>query len=255
MTTKPTTAAEAKKLLTQLEVKRATLNGAIETTAARRRAAAVAAEFGDLSAQETLRRVTAEAVEAADGLQNIDGVIAEVRTRYEEFVLDEATAREMAAEAAQDEAIDKVLAVADKIDTLLDEVRALLAERRDLQRVPALRQMRVAKSAGALTVRDREMASTLLGYFDFELSHLSRAGDGYASLTRVADWDSRCWGKKSPAQLVRGDRPLSLFEQTWKAAVDRPGWAANSRGGYDSTIEAAKHGKPVDVSGGWPASG
>jgi hypothetical protein len=241
MTTKPTTAAEAKKLLTQLEVKRATLNGAIETTAARRRAAAVAAEFGDLSAQETLRRVTAEAVEAADGLQNIDGVIAEVRTRYEEFVLDEATAREMAAEAAQDEAID--------------EVRALLAERRDLQRVPALRQMRVAKSAGALTVRDREMASTLLGYFDFELSHLSRAGDGYASLTRVADWDSRCWGKKSPAQLVRGDRPLSLFEQTWKAAVDRPGWAANSRGGYDSTIEAAKHGKPVDVSGGWPASG
>lgn len=256
---KPTTSAQARKLISELEAKHAALTATIAATADRRKGAAVSAEFGGDDAREALRKITAEATEAKDALQNLDSVIAEIRRLRDELAQDESTARQIAAAAAQDEAIDKILAVDDKLDAILDEARALFAERRELQRVPALRQLRIAKSAGSLTIREREMASTLLGYFDNELSHLSRAGEGYASLMRVADWDSKYWGKKSPAQIERGNRPLSPFERTWKASVDRIGWASRSGPGYDSSVEAAKRNggsanqrRPVmDVSGGW----
>jgi hypothetical protein len=256
----PTTSAETSKMITELETKRTALNATITSTAERRKGAAVSAEFGDEEAKETLRKVTAEATEAVDALQNVEAAISQMKLLRDELAADEAIARELETAAAVDAAVDALLEVDDETDAALEHARELLQKRRALARAPILRKAK-HKFAGALVVRDREIASSILAYFDFEMSHLT-SGESFVAITRVADFDARHFGRQSPAQIERGKRPLSPFERAWKSNVDRVGWAGNGGSGHDSQIEHDKWvanggGRKAvrDISKAWPASG
>ena len=252
--TKPTSAAAATKLLTELEAKRTALTGVINSTADRRKGHVVAAEFGDQAAKETLQQIAAEHSQAQDALQNLQIVVAEMKVLRDELAAEEAAAREQEAAAVADEEIDAILKKSDEIDATFEHARKLITEYDELGRSAVLRQVRNSKSAGALVVRDREVSETILAYFDRWMSHLGSGGERFDAITRLSDWAARTYGKQSPAQLARGPRPLSTFERTWKANVDRVGWAGNAGSGYDSSIEAAKPRKPAtDITRGWPA--
>ena len=167
MTTgKPTTAAAASKLLSELEAKRIALTAVINSTADRRKGHVVAAEFGDQAAKETLQQIAAEHSQAQDALQNLQIVVAEMKVLRDELAAEEAAAREQEAAAVADEEIDAILKKSDEIDATFEHARKLITEYDELGRSAVLRQVRNSKSAGALVVRDREVSETILAYFD-----------------------------------------------------------------------------------------
>ena len=67
---------------------------------------------------------------------------------------------------------------------------------------------------GAMLGRESEVSMSLSAYFDKYLG-----GGSYASITRLADFDSRYYGKQSRRQIERGPRPLSPFERTLRQAL------------------------------------
>jgi adenosyl cobinamide kinase/adenosyl cobinamide phosphate guanylyltransferase len=254
---KPTTATEASELLTDLEPRRLTLEATIKSAGLRRAGAATAAEFGDDAAKATLQQIAAEEAQAQDALRNLDSVIAEVRLLRDKLRAVETTARESAAAAALDAAVDELLALDDELDAALDHARDLAEKRRELARSPILRNAKT-KFAGALVVREREVGMSILSYFDRELFFVDRHGASYASIVRAADWDARHFGRPSPAQIERGPRELTASEKAILRSASNPAPFAGGSG-FDSQVEndkfhAAGGRKPIrDVSSGWPA--
>jgi uncharacterized membrane protein YdfJ with MMPL/SSD domain len=239
MNTLPNSTTELKALIADLNTRRRDLTAAIEAGSERRRGPALAAAMGDAAAAETLRQIADEEKTAQSSIATIDIALAETNSHLatvcaaERAVKDEADAEVLSA------SIDILLEVDDELDTVLDRARELFAQRREFLRDPILRRART-KSAGALVIREREMASALLAYFDTELHHL-RGSESYASITRVADFDAKHFGKQSPAQIERGPRPLTAFERSLQASVARTSWATGMGGfGHDSEIEHQK---------------
>lgn len=258
-TKQPKTAAEARKLLSELQAKRAGLTRTIEASAEKRKGHAVAAEFGDAAAAETLRTAAAEETQARDALVNIDIVIAGMSGLRDELQEGESSAREMQAEQELSDATDEMLRVADAIDDKADELRALLFQYDELKVHPVLRRARRTGSLpGALVPETKCVGRSLLAYFDEWLPN--SAGASYAEITRVAEWAARNSDRESPRMQERPPRELSTIEKNMRrSTMSATNFAGGS--GFDSTIEAEKHhakkagASVVDVSAGWPANG
>jgi hypothetical protein len=216
MTTSPKTAAQAAAILETLQAKRLALLQTIDSGTFRRRGLATKAEFGDAEAGSELRTIAAEEAEARRRCEDLDVVTAEI-----EEVCATLQAKEKAARASTEAVqlamvVDKLLEIDDELDDLLDQTRELLAKREDFKRENSqiLRRAAAGKLPGG---RDHEIADSIMAYFDRYLNGYN-AGRTFAAITRIADFDSRYYGRSSARQLERGPRPLTAFEQTFRQA-------------------------------------
>jgi hypothetical protein len=217
--TTPKTAAQAATMIETLQASRLALVDTIASSAERRKEFATAAHFGDVSAKAALSKIETEEAQARGSLQNLDIVIGEMERTRDALQTQEANeiANQNAAELS--EAIDGLLELDDEIDDALDHARALLAKREEFKREKSQILRRIpGKMAGSMIGRDSEPATSLLSYFDKYLGWLN-GGTSYAAITRVADWDSRYYGRQSPRQLERGPRELSPFELALRRAM------------------------------------
>jgi hypothetical protein len=215
----PKTSAAAIAMLDGLAEKRAGLVQAISTGADRCRGLAVAAHLGDVDAAEELREIEAEEATARGSLRNLDAAIAGIDQMRKALEAKEAATRESHNAAELSEAIEGLLAIDDEIDDALDHARVLLAKRDEYKAANSATLRRMpGKMLHAMIGRDSETAESILAYFDrFLAGH--NAGRSYASLTRIAEFDSRYYGRPSARMLERGPRPLSPFEKTFRQAI------------------------------------
>jgi hypothetical protein len=210
-------------MIATLQAKRAGLVQKIDTGAERRKGLATAAEFGDDSAKAALSKIETEEATARGALQNLDIVIAEIERTRDTLQAQETAELDSRNAAELSQAIDGLLSIDDEIDDALEHARALLARRDEFKRANSaiLRRM-PGKNFGSMLGRDSEIGDSLLAYFDRQLAWM-RGGKSYAAITRVADWDSRYYGKQSPLMIERGPRELSPFERAWRKTLSPRG--------------------------------
>jgi chromosome segregation ATPase len=215
MTAAPKTPAAAIALLETLQEKRAGLVGIIDSSADRCRGLAVAAHLGDGDAAEELREIEAEEATARNSMRNLAVVIAEIERTRDALLARETVIRESRNSAELAGAIDELLELDDALDDALDHARDLLAQREAFKREKAqVLRRQPGKMFGAMIGRENEVSMSLAAYFDKYLG-----GGAYASITRLAEFDSRYYGGRPSARMLeRGPREPSRFERTFRKA-------------------------------------
>jgi len=215
MTTAPKTAAQARTMIATLQAKRAGLVQTIDGSTFRRKGLAVAAEFGDVDARDELGEIEAEEAAAKASIAQLDLVVAEVENMRDALHAQEANKLDIRNAIELDEAIAGLLEIDDECDQALDHARDLLAKRADFKREQAQILRRIpGKMIGAMLGREREVEAALQSYF----SEYLNAGKSYGS-TRIADGDSRYYGKQSPHQIERGPRTLTPFQKAMQREI------------------------------------
>jgi len=215
MTTSPKTAAQATGMIATLQAKRAGLVQTIGAGADRCRGLAVAAHLGDADAAEELREIETEEAAARGLLRNLDAAIAGIEQIREALVAKETTARESRESVELTSTIDELLELDDECDDALDRARDLLAKRDAFKAANTAILRRIPnKMLGAMLGREREVEMSLSAYFDKYLG----GGGSYGAITRIAEFDSKYYGRRSPRMIERGPRPLSSFERTLRQA-------------------------------------
>jgi hypothetical protein len=204
------TSAAAIALITTLQAKRFAIVETIDSFAERRREFAVAAHLGDDAAAEALLEIEAEEATARASLKNLEIVICEVERSRDALAAREAAIIESRKVAELAATVDLLLELSDECDAALDHARELLERREAFKREKALILRRA--SVGKLPGGPNPIADSILAYFDRQLAGLN-GGRSYASISRIADSDSRYYGKQSPRQIERGPHPLSPFER------------------------------------------
>jgi hypothetical protein len=214
MTTSPKTSGQAASMIETLQAKRAGLVQTIDGSTFRRKGLAVAAEFGDVDARDELGEIEAEEATAKASIAQLDLVVAEVEQMRITLAAKEAASRASRESAELTSTIEQLLELDDQCDDALDFARDLLAKREEFKREQAQILRRIpGKMIGAMLGREREVEAALQSYF----SEYLNAGKSYGS-TRIADGDSRYYGKQSARQIERGPRELTPLERTLRQA-------------------------------------
>lgn len=233
-TPNPKTAADARKLLDELTTKRDSLQAVLDSGVERRKGHATAAEFGDARAVGILEAIDAEEGSARAALKNLDLVIGEMEHLRDNLQASEAAAVAKRQAEEVSAAIDKLLALDDRLDDTLDLARELFAEREELANSALIRDART-RTAG-LVAQNQEMGMTLLSYFDRQLSWLAGGHFSYENIARCADWDARQLGRESPRMLERGPRALTAAEKQLRRSLEQPSWIRGNFG-FDSSTK------------------
>ncbi|MEH2521568.1 hypothetical protein V1279_007141 [Bradyrhizobium sp. AZCC 1610] len=235
--TTPKTSDEARKLIGEFTAKRAGLQAVLDSGTERRRAFATAAEFGDASAKANLKNIEAEEGSARGALQNLDLVIAAMEQLRGDLQAREAEDLGRQREVELSEATDRLLAVDDAIDDILDQARELLIQRGEIAASPIFDHARKHNFGVGGVEHTQEMGQSLLCYFDRWLSWLPGSHHyRYDRIERCADWDARQLARKSPRMLERGPRVPSPIESSMERFMDGPSWT-RGQWGFDSSTK------------------
>lgn len=231
----PENSDAARAALADLRAKRRDLTATIDGAADRRRGYAVASEFGDVEAKAALKAIEGEVESAKAALSNVDLAIAELTTIAQDIERHAADRRAAVAAEQSSAAVDETLELDDQIDATADHLRALLEQRDELARNPALIAAR-RRGRGSM-ISERQIGQTLLSYFDQWLSWLPVNSPRYDQIERLADLDAREFGRCSAGMIKRGPRELTAAERALARSVHDVGLpivGTNPRGWPDS---------------------
>lgn len=208
MTKFPQTSVEMTGIMAELAAKRAGLLDVVATCDERSREHVVAAEMGDTKAKAALQRIQAEETAAQASLKNLAVAIDEANRHRAALVESELAEQAKRSALATAAIVADLLSLDDEIDDALDLARELFARRTAL--IQSTRAL--ASAAGSQSI-----GSALLSYFDRQLSWLSN--HGYASITRVAEYDAHAFKTTSARMKERGPRPQTMVEKALLGSI------------------------------------
>jgi hypothetical protein len=219
-----TPTAAARRVLADLEARRASHQRVLAGVEALRQRHAFAASQGDEAAVSALEKAAADERCATEAIRNLNLAIAEARSRVSSAAAHDNAAAEREREREAAALVDEFLKVDFEVVAAARALRVLLDQRQEL--VGEIIEAGAAPNIAA----NAAIAGTALGeglateFAEHMRDWINNAASG--TLERMVDIDHTALGRKPPARVLKGIEKVLARE----AEIGPTGWAHSSRG-------------------------